>query len=230
MTALDYRSGTVTPRDWPPFVLLDDFTGYRQFTVPQPYLPIYHAMQQFTQQRDATTADEIWLLEHEPVFTQGMQGKPEHLRDSGNIPVIATDRGGQITYHGPGQLVMYLLLDWRRRQLQARPLVSALETLLIDWLASQEVRAMARRDAPGVYVGDAKLASIGLRLRRQGCYHGIAVNVAMDLHPFSRINPCGYEGLRMTQLCDLGLSLSLSELGVKLATRLNECLSDNAVN
>ncbi len=216
--------------NWPLWQALTADCGYRAFTAPQPYKPIYAAMQQFTDTRQPDTPDELWLLEHEPVFTQGMQGKPEHLLDPGDIPVVSTDRGGQITYHGPGQLVLYPLVDWRRRGLNARPLVTLLEQLLVDWLADQGIRGYPRPDAPGVYLAAAdgshrKLASLGLRLRRPGCYHGLAVNVAMDLSPFQRIHPCGYAGLKMTQLRDVNLTVTPLALGVALAQRLADRLT-----
>jgi lipoyl(octanoyl) transferase len=149
------------------------------------------------------TPDEIWALQHHPVYTQGQAGRAEHLLAPGDIPVVAADRGGQVTYHGPGQLVFYPLVQLRRRGLDVRQLVSALERSVIAWLADLGIAAATRPGAPGVYVGDAKIASLGLRIRRGRSYHGLAVNVAMDLEPFSRINPCGYAGLRMTQVADL---------------------------
>lgn len=161
-------------------------------------------MQAFTDTRDADTADEIWLLEHNPVFTLGLAGKREHVLAPGDIPVVHIDRGGQVTYHGPGQLVVYPLLDLRRRHLGPRALVSALEQATVDALAEWKIAAHARPDAPGVYVEEKKVASIGLRVRRGASYHGIAINVDMNLEPFTRINPCGYAGLEMTQLSDLG--------------------------
>lgn len=176
----------------------------------QPYRPVYAAMRAFTDRRDTDTLDEIWLLQHRPVFTQGLNGKPEHLLAPGEIPVVAVDRGGQVTYHGPGQLVVYCLLDLRRRDLGVRRLVSTLEEGIVELLADAGVEAFADPHAPGVYVAGAssserlKLASVGLRVRRGCSYHGLSLNVAMDLAPFRRINPCGYAGLRMTQLSELG--------------------------
>lgn len=169
-----------------------------------PYEPVWKDMQAFTDARDADTADEIWVLEHDPVFTLGLAGKREHVLAPGDIPVVHIDRGGQVTYHGPGQLVVYPLLDLRRRRLGPRALVSALEQATVDMLADWGVEARARPDAPGVYVGEKKIASIGLRVRRGASYHGIAINVDMDLEPFARINPCGYAGLEMTQVSALG--------------------------
>ncbi|MHB0776977.1 lipoyl(octanoyl) transferase LipB [Halomonas sp. WWR20] len=167
------------------------------------YTPVWHAMRAFTDSRDARTPDHFWLVEHEPVFTQGQAGKPEHLLMPGDIPVVATDRGGQVTYHGPGQVVLYPLLDVRRARLGVRDLVTALERAVINLLESHGVVAQARPDAPGVYVGDAKIASLGLRIRRGASFHGVALNIDGDLSPFSRINPCGYAGMAMTRLADL---------------------------
>jgi lipoyl(octanoyl) transferase len=160
-------------------------------------------MQAFTDRRDEQTRDEIWCLEHPPVFTLGMNGKPEHVLAAGDIPIVNIDRGGQVTYHGPGQLVVYPLLDLRRLQLGVRELVVALENAIIATVAQWGVTATGKRDAPGVYVDSRKLASIGLRIRRGCSYHGLALNVAMDLEPFGRINPCGFRGLQVTQLRDL---------------------------
>jgi lipoyl(octanoyl) transferase len=168
------------------------------------YEPTWRAMQQFTETRTADTPDEIWLLEHDPVFTLGMNADPSHVLAAGDIPVVRIDRGGQVTYHGPGQLVVYPLIDVRRAGLGVRELITALERTVIAYVAGFGIRAECRANAPGVYVGDSKLASVGLRIRRQGSYHGLALNVAMDLAPFQRINPCGFAGLSMTQLSALG--------------------------
>jgi len=165
-------------------------------------------MRAFTETRHANTLDELWQVEHPPVFTQGLAGKAEHLLAPGDIPVIRVDRGGQVTYHGPGQVVIYCLLDVRRLGLSVRGLVTALEQAVIELLAAHGITAQARPDAPGVYVDDAKVASLGLRLRQGRSYHGLSLNVDMDLEPFTRINPCGYPGLRVTQLCDLGVLLT----------------------
>ena len=164
------------------------------------YLDCYHAMQRWTDAREADTADELWLVEHPPVFTQGLAGKAEHLLEAGDIPVVQTDRGGQITYHGPGQRVVYVLVDLRRLGLGVRDLVIAIERALIRLLAQHGVVAHALPKAPGVYVGAAKIASLGLRVRRFRSYHGLALNIDMDLAPFDRINPCGLAGQAMTQL------------------------------
>ncbi|WP_312913763.1 lipoyl(octanoyl) transferase LipB [Stutzerimonas nitrititolerans] len=166
------------------------------------YLPTWQAMQHFTNSRGPQTADEVWLLQHLPVFTQGQAGKAEHLLLPGDIPVVQADRGGQVTYHGPGQLVGYLLLDVRRLGFGVRELVNRIEHSLIDLLAGYGVEAAAKPDAPGVYVDGAKIASLGLRIRNGRSFHGLALNVDMDLEPFQRINPCGYAGLKMTQLRD----------------------------
>ena len=166
-------------------------------------------MQRFTDERDAHTPDEIWFLEHPPVFTLGMNANPAHVLAPGDIPIVQIDRGGQVTYHGPGQLVVYVLLDLRRAGLGVRDLVTALERSVIDLAAAHEVAAQARRDAPGVYVAGRKLASVGIRVRRGSSYHGLALNVGLDLEPFGRINPCGYEGLQMTQLAQLGITGSV---------------------
>lgn len=162
--------------------------------------PISDAMHRFTDQRDSDTPDEVWLVEHNPVFTQGQAGKAEHLLMPGDIPVVQSDRGGQVTYHGPGQQVMYVLIDVKRRKLGVRQLVTALEETVVATLADYGVTAHARPDAPGVYVGAEKICSLGLRIRKGCSFHGLALNVAMDLAPFLRINPCGYAGMRMAQL------------------------------
>lgn len=166
------------------------------------YLPTLEAMRTLTAERDDVTPDEIWLLQHPQVFTQGQAGKPEHLLAPGDIPVIQVERGGQVTYHGPGQLVAYLLLDLRRLGLGVRELVTAMEQSLVEVLASYGVDAAPKADAPGVYVKGDKIASLGLRVRRGCSFHGLALNVDMDMLPFQRINPCGYAGLKMTQLRD----------------------------
>ncbi len=172
------------------------------------YAPVFDAMRAFTETRDADTLDELWLVEHPPVFTQGLAGKAKHLLAPGDIPVIQVDRGGQVTYHGPGQVVVYCLLDVRRLGLSVRGLVTALEQAVIDLLAAYGIIAQARPDAPGVYVNGAKVASLGLRIRQGRSYHGLSLNVDMDLEPFTRINPCGYPGLQVTQLRDLGVLLT----------------------
>ena len=170
----------------------------------RPYEPTWQAMRQFTDERSAGTPDELWFLEHPPVYTLGLAAQRVHLLDPRDIPVVQTDRGGQVTYHGPGQLVVYPLIDLQRLGLGVRAFVGALERAVIDLAAGYGIAAGCRRGAPGVYVGAAKLASIGVRVRRNGSYHGLALNVALDLEPFRRINPCGYQGLEMTQLSALG--------------------------
>ena len=184
------------------------------------YEPTWRAMQSFTDERGPQTRDEIWFLEHPPVFTLGMTAAREHVLAPGDIPLVQIDRGGQVTYHGPGQLVVYPLLDVRRRGLGVRQLVMALENGIIDLLASRNIEAVGRRDAPGIYVEGRKVASIGLRIRRGCSYHGLAFNVAMDLEPFRRINPCGYRGLEVTDLRTLGVSLELRNAAELLAPYL----------
>jgi lipoyl(octanoyl) transferase len=169
----------------------------------QDYQTVCEKMQAFTEQRGEHTADELWLLEHPPVFTQGLAGKAEHILNPGDIPVIATDRGGQVTYHGPGQLVAYMLFDLRRLNIGIRQMVRTLEKTIIDVLTDFDVHAENNESAPGVYVHGAKICSIGLRVRKGCSYHGIAFNINMDLEPFSRINPCGFKNLRMIQLSEL---------------------------
>ncbi|WP_010323600.1 lipoyl(octanoyl) transferase LipB [Marinobacterium stanieri] len=166
----------------------------------QPYASVWEKMQALTASRDASTPDEIWLLQHEPVFTQGQAGKAEHLLSTGDIPVVQVDRGGQVTYHGPGQLIAYLMLDLRRRKLGVRDLVDIIEQSIVALLADLGVEAYPKPDAPGVYVNEQKICSLGLRIRRGCSFHGLALNLDMDLEPFLRINPCGYAGLQMTQV------------------------------
>ena len=185
----------------------------------RPYQEIWDAMRACTAARDADSADQIWLVQHPPVYTQGQAGKPEHLLAPGDIPVIQIDRGGQITYHGPGQTVMYLLLDLRRAGIGIRALVSLIEESVIGYLQELGIRAQSRIDAPGVYVDGKKIASLGLRVRSGCTYHGVALNVDMNLEPFSRINPCGLVGMQMTQLRDLGVALDADAAGTALAAR-----------
>ena len=191
------------------------------------YVPTWDAMKKFTSQRSPDTRDEIWLLQHAPVYTQGLAGKPEHLLRANDIPVVKIDRGGQITYHGPGQIIAYLLLDLRRWRLNVRELVRLMEQAAIDVLAAHGVSAQGRVDAPGVYVYDAKVASLGLKIRNGCCYHGIAFNVDMDLAPFDCINPCGYAGLRVTQARNLGITAPLGELEAQLARNLAQGLQQH---
>jgi len=191
----------------------------------------WRAMQAFTAARGDGTADEIWLTEHPPVYTLGLAGRREHLLRDNGIPVLAIDRGGQVTYHGPGQLVAYLLIDLRRRGLGIRTMVRAIETAVVEWLASVRIGAYGKPSAPGVYVqvgsGEAKIAALGLRVKNGCTYHGVALNVAMDLAPFHDINPCGFKGLAVTQLADLGVERTVAaagaELAPMLASHLMEC-------
>lgn len=189
-----------------------------------PYEPVWRAMQAFTDARTAETADEFWLLQHEPVFTLGQAGKTEHVLAPGDIPVIPVDRGGQVTYHGPGQIMAYVLVDLRRRGLGVRELVFRIEQAVIDTLADWNIIAQRREGAPGVYVADAKVAALGLRVRRGCSFHGLAFNAAMDLEPFRRINPCGYKGLAVTQVLDLGGPTSLPVLQSTLVEALSRQL------
>jgi len=177
-------------------------------------------MQRFVDERGGETPDEVWFLEHPPVFTLGMNARPEHLLATGDIPVVQIDRGGQVTYHGPGQLVVYPLLDLGRIRLGVRALVEGIERAVVAAVADWGIEAAGRRDAPGVYVGERKLASLGLRIRRGRSYHGLALNVAMDLEPFRRINPCGYAGLEMTQVSELGGPADTGVVADALAPRL----------
>lgn len=194
----------------------------------QDYTHVWQAMQQFTDQRNSDTPDEVWLLEHQPVFTQGQAGKAEHLLFPGNIPVVQVDRGGQVTYHGPGQLVAYVLLDIKRRSLGVRQLVTMLENILIELLGKYQINAAARADAPGVYVDGAKIASLGLRIRKGCSFHGLALNVDVDLAPFSQINPCGYAGMQMIRTADLGGPQQLAEASQQLALLFQQHLAITA--
>lgn len=184
------------------------------------YQPTWEAMKRFTAVRTADTRDEIWLVQHPPVYTQGQAGKPEHLLHTTDIPVVKIDRGGQITYHGPGQIVMYLLLDLRRWGLNVRQLVRLMEQSVIDLLAECNITAQGRTDAPGVYVDGAKIAALGLKIKNGCCYHGLSFNVDMDLAPFANINPCGYAGLRVTQARDLGIATPADNLQTELAQHM----------
>ncbi|XOZ33542.1 lipoyl(octanoyl) transferase LipB [Halomonadaceae bacterium KBTZ08] len=189
------------------------------------YESTFEAMKTFTNARDAATRDECWLLEHKPVFTQGQAGRAEHVLSPGDIPVVQVDRGGQVTYHGPGQLMLYTLIDLRRRGMGVRQLVSMLEDTVVTVLSQWDIEAAPRRDAPGVYVAGEKIASLGLRVRRGCAYHGLALNVDMDLSPFQRINPCGYEGMAVTQLRDqIGEAVPLEAVSDVLQRTLLERL------
>ena len=180
------------------------------------YEPVWRAMQAFTDARDADTPDELWLVEHDPVFTLGQAGKPEHVLMPGDIPVIHVDRGGQVTYHGPGQIVLYPLLDLRRLKVGVKDYVCKVEQSMIDTLADWNIEAVRREGAPGVYVGDAKIGALGIRVRHGCTFHGLAFNIAMDLSPFHRINPCGYAGLAVTSMADLGGPSSLDTVKARL--------------
>ncbi|RZD22421.1 lipoyl(octanoyl) transferase LipB [Pseudoalteromonas sp. MEBiC 03485] len=195
----------------------------------QRYMPIWQKMQSFTDTRDEHTADEIWLVEHEPVFTQGQAGKAEHLLNTGDIEVIQVDRGGQVTYHGPGQQMMYVLFNLRRLKIGVRELVTWLEECIIDTLKEYDINAYAKADAPGVYVNDSKIASLGLRVRRGCSFHGLALNVNMDLAPFLRINPCGYAGMNMVQTTDLNGPQNLEQAGAGLVKHMIKKLNATVV-
>jgi len=188
------------------------------------YEPVWRRMQAFTDRRGPETRDEVWVLEHEPVFTLGQAAKREHLLNPGDIPIIQVDRGGQVTYHGPGQLVAYLLVDLRRARLGVRQMVTLIEQSLIALLGDYGIEARAKPEAPGVYVGESKIASLGLRVRRGCTFHGLSLNVDMDLEPFSRINPCGYPGLNVTQLADLGGPGDLNRVAGALIGHINQRL------
>lgn len=195
----------------------------------QTYAPIWQAMQHFTEQRTAVTPDEIWLLEHEPVFTMGRNAKKEHILDAADIPVINIDRGGQVTYHGPGQLIIYLLIDLKRRSLGVRQLVSLIEQSIINTLNDYQLTAYAKKEAPGVYINGAKIAALGLRIK-QGCsFHGLSLNVSMNLAPFKQINPCGYNNLEVIQLSDYIDNVQLSQVQQKLAAQLAENIAYSKV-
>jgi lipoyl(octanoyl) transferase len=190
------------------------------------YEPTWRAMQEFTASRTPETPDELWIVEHPPVYTLGQAGKPEHILEEVGIPVVKIDRGGQVTYHGPGQVVIYLLLDLARLKIKVRELVTAIEQGVIDFLAAQGVVAERRAGAPGVYVGDAKIAALGLKIKNGCSYHGLSLNVDMDLSPFTAINPCGYAGLKVTQTRDLGIPLTAHEAGEQLSQHLLQQLDN----
>jgi lipoyl(octanoyl) transferase len=191
------------------------------------YQLVWQAMKDFTDTRTPDTPDEIWLLEHPPVFTQGQAGKSEHLLFTGDIPVVQADRGGQVTYHGPGQLVAYIMADIKRLNIGPRELVSKIEQSLVDLLAEYQVTAYPKKDAPGVYVNESKIASLGLRIRKGLSFHGLSLNIDMNLEPFARINPCGYAGMRMTQLADVVAGdqpqlMTIETISQKLVTQLKK--------
>ena len=193
------------------------------------YLPVYERMRAFTTAREGATPDELWLTEHRPVFTQGQAGRAEHIHAPGDVPVVATDRGGQVTYHGPGQVVGYAMFDLRRLKLASRALVAGLEHTMIEALATFGIAAQARADARGVYVEGAKVGALGLRIRRGCSYHGFALNVAMDLAPFQRINPCGLAGIRVTQVADLGGPNDLARVRTALVAALRRTFGFKAM-
>ena len=188
------------------------------------YEPVWHDMQAFTMERDANTADELWLLEHPPVFTLGRNAKQEHIHDTDGIPVIQVDRGGQVTYHGPGQLLAYLMLDLNRRGMGVQSLVRLLEQAVIDLLADHAIEAQRRDGAPGVYVDGRKIAALGLRVRRGCSFHGLSLNVDMDLAPFSMIDPCGYPGLEVIQMSALGIDVPLDHIATQLSHHIGRLL------
>lgn len=190
----------------------------------QDYESVWQDMRRYTDERDSTSPDQLWIVEHPPVFTLGQAGRKEHLINIGEIPVVQSDRGGQVTYHGPGQVILYILLDLKRNHLGVRSLVNCIEQTVIDLLKLHNIAAKTHQDAPGVYVNDAKVASLGLRVRRGCSYHGLALNVDMDLEPFNRINPCGYPGLKVTQLADLGVNTPQQKLALQLSTLFTEKL------
>lgn len=192
------------------------------------YLEAWQEMQSFTNARTPDTSDELWFLQHKPIYTLGKNGKLEHVLNPQEIPVINSDRGGQVTYHGPGQLIVYTLLDINRMKIGVRSLVTLIEQTIIDLLASYDVPAVARRDAPGVYVNNAKIAALGLRVRKGCCFHGMALNIDMDLEPFSRINPCGYEGLEVTQFSNLVSGVSFESVSNDLEQRLMQVFKSTA--
>jgi len=189
------------------------------------YQTVWQEMQHFTDTRTADTADEIWVLEHPPVFTLGLNGKSDHILDAGNIPVVKCDRGGQVTYHGPGQLIIYLLLDLRRRELGVKTLVHKIEQAIIDLLQKNNISGQRRKGAPGIYVDEKKIAALGLRVRRGCCYHGLSLNIDMDLEPFSRINPCGFEGLATDQLRLHDSAIDMQTIATSLLQQLQRQLA-----
>ncbi|MGV6851369.1 MAG: lipoyl(octanoyl) transferase LipB [bacterium] len=190
----------------------------------QDYFLCWQAMRNFTRQRIENTPDEIWLVEHFPVYTQGQAGKAEHILNAGEIPIVQTDRGGQVTYHGPGQLVIYPLINLKRRGIGIKAFVNLIEQSIIDFLAGCDIDASRKDNAPGVYVNEAKIAALGLRVHKGCCYHGLAINVDTDLEPFSRINPCGYADMPVTSLKKLGCNLSIQESAEQLLNKLSENL------
>lgn len=208
----------------PPTTLVIRRLGQRDYT------PVWHAMQRYTQQRDDASPDELWCVEHPPVFTLGLNGKPHHVLAPGAIPVVNVDRGGQVTYHGPGQAIVYALMNLKRRKLGVRAMVEALEQAVIVLLADYGIEARGRRDAPGVYVEDRKIAALGLRVRRGCSYHGVALNVAMDLTPYQCINPCGYPGMAVTHMAAFTTPPAASDVAQTLAAKLAAALGHTDIN
>lgn len=190
----------------------------------QDYQSCWQKMQDYTLARDESSADEIWIVEHPAVFTQGLNGKPEHLLQASDIPVVNTDRGGQVTYHAPGQLVIYTLIDIKRRGMGVRQLVTLIEQAMVETLAQYGLHAVAKAEAPGVYIAGQKIGSVGLRIKKGCSYHGLSLNNNMDLTPFSYINPCGYQGLKVTQLADLGVDIKTYELAVPVVNSIINAL------
>lgn len=216
-------------------VMTDSVLIVRDFYDPDPqkslldYHQIHEKMLHFTQNRSEDTTDEIWLLQHQRVFTQGQAGKPEHILFAGDIPVVQSDRGGQVTYHGPGQLVVYLMIDIKRKGWGPRQLVSAIENAIVATLIDFNIESAPKKDAPGVYVGDAKIASLGLRIKQGRSFHGLAINIDMDMEPFQRINPCGYAGMAMTQMASelaskAGEKPTFTQVSSKLKEHISQCL------
>ena len=191
----------------------------------QTYQPVWEAMQVFTQQRTDSTPDELWIVEHPPVYTQGLNGKAEHLLQATDIPLVKSDRGGQITYHGEGQLIIYTLLDLNRLKINSREIVTLLENAMIQSLAQYGLKAVSKPDAPGVYLDGKKIGSVGLRVKKNGCYHGLSLNNNLDLTPFSAINPCGFSGLQMTSLAEHGIKIRTEELAMPVISFLFEALT-----
>ncbi len=194
----------------------------------QDYEPVWKQMQAFTAQRDDSTPDELWCLQHPPVFTMGLNGKPQHLLNVSDIPVIDIDRGGQVTYHGPGQLVIYTLIDLGRMHIGVKELVAIMEQAIITLLKDYGIEAQPRENAPGVYVGEAKIAALGLRIKKNHSYHGLSLNIDMDLSPFSQINPCGYEGMPVTQVSDLRKNTRFTDIKTQLELLLSGLFGYNA--
>jgi len=188
------------------------------------YQPVHQAMQQFTDNRNSDTPDELWVLQHKPIYTLGQASKPEHLLNTGNIPIYQSDRGGQVTYHGPGQLIVYVLMDIKRANLGVKKMVHTLEQALINYLALLNINSNRRDKAPGIYVNNKKIASLGLRIRKGYSYHGLSLNVDMDLKPFQGINPCGYAGLEVTQLADLGIKTEFEQITTQFLPYLLELI------